>query len=317
MLAAAGVSDGRITPAALRWCIARASTPAQIDRIALPGLKPERRAVLPGGLAILYTLLTQFGIEALWPAKGALRQGVIVDLHDRREALQRSHPVDMRDRSVAAMQRRFGVDRPQALRVRELALGWFDAVCPDAPLSDRRELGWACDLHEIGLMVSHHDHHRHSAYLLAHADAPGFSQSEQRRIGELVIGQRGSLRKVEGPLARRLFAWQLLCLRLAVIKCHARGKVDPRALTLRARGTQALLRWPATWPAQRPRTLFLLREEAQVWVRNGTLDLVLPAPRADPARSRRAARPAARRRARGRAARSRHPCAAPRPAPRR
>ena len=77
-------------------------------------------------------------------------------------------------------------------------------------------------------MVSHHDHHRHSAYLLAHVDAPGFSQSQQRRIGDLVLGQRGGLRKVEPQLASETFAWQVLCLRLAVIKCHARGEADPQ-----------------------------------------------------------------------------------------
>ncbi len=277
LLATNCITDGRITPEALRWCITRCIEAGHVDRLDFAGLKAERRAVLPGGLAILYTLLTHFGIDSLWPAKGALRQGVIVELHGRRAAIAQSRPVDMRDRSIAALQRRFGVDRGQAARVRELALRLFDAVCPDAPLQDRRELGWACDVHEIGLMVSHHDHHRHSAYLLAHADVPGFSQSEQRRIGELVIGQRGSLRKVDGPLARRLFAWQLLCLRLAVIKCHARGPIDPRVLSLRARGTEARLRWPAAWPQARPRTVFLLREEAEAWARHGALRLVLPA----------------------------------------
>ena len=46
------------------------------DALGLPGLKPERRAVLGGGLSILYTLAMQFGIDALQPARGALRQGV-------------------------------------------------------------------------------------------------------------------------------------------------------------------------------------------------------------------------------------------------
>jgi exopolyphosphatase/pppGpp-phosphohydrolase len=73
----------------------------------------------------------------------------------------------------------------------------FDAAIPDADAETRRELGWACALHELGLMVSHHDHHRHSAYLLAHVDAPGFSQSQQRRVAELVLGHRGSLRKLD------------------------------------------------------------------------------------------------------------------------
>ena len=44
--------------------------------------------MLPGGLAILYTLAAQFHIEELWPAKGALRQGVVVDLHERLQGLQ-------------------------------------------------------------------------------------------------------------------------------------------------------------------------------------------------------------------------------------
>ena len=109
-----------------------------------------------------------------------------------------------------------------------VALALFDSAVPDTDPETRRELAWACALHEVGLMVSHHDHHRHSAYLLANVDAPGFSQSQQRRIGDLVLGQRGGLRKVEPQLASETFAWQVLCLRLAVIKCHARGEADPQ-----------------------------------------------------------------------------------------
>jgi exopolyphosphatase/guanosine-5'-triphosphate,3'-diphosphate pyrophosphatase len=78
-----------------------------------------------------------------------------------------------------------------------VALRLFDEALPDAGADARRELLWACALHEIGMMVSHHDHHRHSAYLLAHVDAAGFSQSQLRRIADLVLGQRGGLRKLE------------------------------------------------------------------------------------------------------------------------
>jgi len=276
VLLAAGVTDGRITPAGLRWCIERCLDAGHIDRIELPGLKPERRAVLPGGLAILYTLAANFDIRTLWPAKGALRQGVIFDLHERLEVLALARPGDMRDASVAELQRRFGVDTVQAQRVASVALALFDGVMPDADAETRRELGWACALHEIGLMVSHHDHHRHSAYLLAHVDAPGFSQSQQRRIGELVLGQRGGLRKVESALASDILAWQVLCLRLAAIKCHARGEVSTTALALRARGRDALLDFAPRWAREHPRTAFLLQEEATTWARSGALRLVLP-----------------------------------------
>ena len=277
VLVAAGVSDGRITPAALRWCIERCLEAGQVDALALPGLEADSRSVLPGGLAILYTLAAQFGIETLRPARGALRHGVIVDLHERIGAQRRRRPGELRDASVAALQSRFQVDCAQAARVSRVALALFDAVRPDADAQARRELAWACALHELGLLVSHHDHHRHSAYLLAHVDAPGFSQSQQRHLADLVLGQRGGLRKVEPALASATFAWQLLCLRLALIACHARDDTDGAALALRARGRDAQLAWPARWADTHPRTLYLLQEEAAAWARNGSLRLVLPA----------------------------------------
>ena len=277
LLLAAGMTDGRITPQGLRWCIERCLSAGHIDRIDLQGLKPERRAVLPGGLAILYTLSTHFDIGALWPAKGALRQGVIVDLHERLLSLHKARPGDMRDHSAAELQRRFDVDGAQAERVARIALALFDAVVPDATPDTRRELGWACALHEIGLMVSHHDHHRHSAYLLTHVDAPGFSQSQQRRVADLVLGQRGGLRKIEPLLASETFAWQVMCLRLAAIKCHARGAVDTGVLVLSARPREAHLAYTPAWAESYPRTQYLLQEEATVWARSGPLRLMLPA----------------------------------------
>ena len=282
LLQAAGQSHGCITPAGLRWCMERCLEGGHIDRIEMPGLKADRRAVLPGGLAILYTLAMQFNIEELWPAKGALRQGVVIDLHERLQSHAQTQggarPRDARDTSVVDLQSRFRVDAAQAARVAQVALKLFDEVMPDAEPETRRELGWACALHEVGLMVSHHDHHRHSAYLLAHVDAAGFSQSQQRRVGDLVLAQRGGLRKVEPQLVSENFAWQVLCLRLAVIKCHARSEVNVQALSLRVKGRDALLAHSAAWAESHPRTQFQLLEEAAAWVRSGPLRLVLPAP---------------------------------------
>ncbi len=277
LLQATGQTDGRITPEGLRWCIERCLEAGHMERIDLPSLRPDRRAVLPGGLAILYTLATHFGIDNLWPAKGALRQGVVIDLQERLHAPQRGRVQDIRESSVAELQRRFAVDTTQAQRVAALALTLFDTAVPDAEAETRRELSWAAALHEIGLMVSHHDHHRHSAYLLAHVDAPGFSQSQQRRLGELVLGQRGGLRKIEPQLANETFAWQVLCLRMAVIKCHARRGVDLQAIGLRPRQREANLVFRGAWARANPRTLFLLQEEAATWARSGPLRMVLPA----------------------------------------
>ena len=277
LLAANGVTDGRITPEGLRWCIAGCIQAGHTDKLRWSALRPERRAVLPGGLAILYTLATHFGIQSLVPARGALRQGVIIDLRERLEALRHAHPEDVRDETVRELQQRFAVATDQALRVRTVAQSLYDAIANgDAHAETRRELGWACDLHEVGQMVSHHDHHRHSAYLVANVDAAGFSQSQQRRISELVLGQRGGLRKLDLALSNPAFAWQALCLRLAVIKCHARGAIDPNVLQLARDGRAARLDYRPEWSENHPRTLHLLREEADAWARQGPLDLLLP-----------------------------------------
>ena len=129
------------------------------------------------------------------------------------------------------------------------------------------------------MMVSHHDHHRHSAYLLSHVDAAGFSQSQQRRLGELVLAQRGSLRKSEAALGSEEFAWQVLCLRLAIIKCHARSGVDPGAIEIERHGAEARLGFAPGWARSHPRTMYLLGEEVAAWERGGSLQLRLDGPR--------------------------------------
>ena len=85
--------------------------------------------------------------------------------------LSQAPPLRQHQLPDTALQARFGVDVAQARRVRDTALQLQDAAFPQADPQARRELAWACDLHELGLAVSHHDYHRHSAYLMSHLDA--------------------------------------------------------------------------------------------------------------------------------------------------
>jgi exopolyphosphatase/guanosine-5'-triphosphate,3'-diphosphate pyrophosphatase len=281
ILAANGITDGTITPEALRWCITQCIEAGDAENLVLPGLKPDRKAVLGGGLSILYTLSQHFDIEALKPAKGALRQGVIFDLEERLEAARNHRLPDPRDNSVRELQERFRVDMGHAERVRQRALSlWQSLREPDASTDgeDARELGWASALHEIGMMVSHHDHHRHSAYLLGHVDASGFSQSQLRKLAMLVLGQRGELIKLAEHLHDTAMMSQVLCLRLAIILHHARIDHPARMATLeRGRGGRARLMLPRKWAEAHPRTIHLLEEETRRWAGQGDrpLDIVL------------------------------------------
>jgi exopolyphosphatase/guanosine-5'-triphosphate,3'-diphosphate pyrophosphatase len=267
ILAAAGVSDGRVTPDGLRWLMERCLEAGSAERLDVPGLKDDRRTVIGGGLAILYTLAAHFGIDELKPARGALRQGVIFDLEARQMAERLAGGEDLREQSVHELQQRFGVDVEQAHRVAAVATSLLAGADPKADPEAARELGWAAALHEAGMMVSHHDHHRHSAYLLTHVDAPGFSQNQLRRMGELVLGQRGGLRKMETQLQNAAFALRLLCLRLAVIVCHARDDVDPGVISLQPGNDGACIGIEPDWADAHPRALHLLREEVAAWAK--------------------------------------------------
>lgn len=277
ILAANGITDGCITPESLRWCIEQCIAAGSTENLNLPGLKPERKAVLGGGLSILYTLSQHFDIEALRPAKGALRQGVIFDLEERLEAARNHRLPDPRDTSVRELQQRFKVDAAHAERVRLRALALWQSLeepAASADGEDARELGWASALHEIGMMVSHHDHHRHSSYLLGHVDASGFSQSQLRRLAALALGQRGELIKLAEHLHDTAFMSQVLCLRLASILHHARIDLPEKVATLqRVRGGRARLHLNRRWAIQHPRTIHLLDEETRRWAGQGDRQL--------------------------------------------
>ena len=107
------------------------------------------------------------------------------------------------------------------------------------------------------------------------SDAYVLTVTLDKWLTKLVLGQRGGLRKIENTLAQESAAWQVLCLRLATIKCHARGDVSADVLSLRRSGNEAVLEFPPEWAQTHPRTLYLLREEAEAWSRGGTLKLTL------------------------------------------
>ena len=236
VLAASGQSDG--THHARRPALADAALPRGRQRRPARrcrACRDDRRAVIAGGLSMLYTLAMHFGIDALQPARGALRQGVIFDLAARREIERRAAVAtrDIRDASVRELQRRFQVDTEQADRVEAVALSLLDDIEPATPSELRRELRWA------GGAARDRDDD------LAPRPPPA-----QRLRARPRRRRRASRRASCGASAtwcsasaaacassRRgwqelTFALHLLCLRLAVIVCHARGDVDPAEIAL-------------------------------------------------------------------------------------
>jgi exopolyphosphatase/guanosine-5'-triphosphate,3'-diphosphate pyrophosphatase len=121
-------------------------------------------------------------------------------------------------------------------------------------------------LHEIGTHISHSDYHKHGAYILDNADALGFAFAEMQRLGILVLGHRGKLRKVEAELEEETLRMQLSTLRLAVILCHARRDPEIQDIVLCHDANGMLsLRYPGAWALKYPQSAYLLQEEVMAW----------------------------------------------------
>ena len=194
-----------------------------VAEMEFDGLKEDRRAVLPAGIAILYAIFDVLELDKLVYSDGALREGVMYDL------LGRFQHEDIRDRSVQALMGRYNADPKQAERVVNMAQHLFDGVADSLKLTteDSDLLRRAAYLHEIGLAISHAGYHRHGAYLLQHSDIAGFSQIDQNHLSHLVAHHRRKLRsdarvdvmKVGG----NKLVYLCLLLRLAVLLNHSRS----------------------------------------------------------------------------------------------
>lgn len=169
-------------------------------RAQLPVISPQRAEVIVAGGQILEGVMRALKIETLQPCGYALREGVIIDFLRQIEA-ESLPPVpdveDIRLRDVFVVGRRYGYEEKHALQVAELAEKIFDALAPVYKLErhGRTLLAAAALLHDVGYHISHENHHKHSFYLIRHAEMTGFSDTEKAIIANVARYHRGSLPK--------------------------------------------------------------------------------------------------------------------------
>ena len=261
---AAGLTNGVVTPALLKELRRELIEAGDIHRIKFPGLKEDRREVIAGGLAVLSAVFETFNIKEMRPASGALRVGLLYDILGRRS----QH--DTRDLTVSSIIRRVDVDKQQAARVAGLADQFFKVLTEKNPDQDRRKLlQWAAMLHEAGRSISPSGYHKHSHYILLNSDLPGFSRYDQSCMANIVLGQRGNLKKVERSLIDPVERSMICAMRLAVIFAHAHRTVKMPAFSLKqtTRGFEMTI--DHNWLARHPLTGYLLEQEELVWSRAG------------------------------------------------
>ena len=230
----------------------------RLDAIDLPGLSERRRPVIAGGALIIDGLMDALSIDVLSASPFALREGLLYDLVARLAPDQgQDNP---RQGTIEAMLDRYQCDRAQARRVRHWALTGWDATATawSLPAVSRELLAATCSVHELGLAIAHEHYHLHSGYVLAHADMPGFSQTEQQVMATLARGQRakphpGGLDLIPERLHETTLHL-LMLMRLAVALARARNDDWPDRIEWRADTRTLHLSLPDAWLKAHPLT---------------------------------------------------------------
>jgi len=263
-----------ITRDGLEAVIGQLMGAGHVQAAGFGSISADRALVFGGGLAILKQVFDSLDLQEMRAADGALREGLLYDM------LGRFSDEDVRSRTARSMEERFHVDTGQADRVEATAVALLQQVAEQWDLEDLENeqfLRWAARLHEIGLDISHAHFHRHGAYLLEHADMPGFTREEQRTLACVVGSHR---RKPHLELALDLVPpWDeraerlAVLLRLAVLFNRSRSAETAPPLRVAAQGRTVTLKLPRGWLKANPLTAAdLEQEQAYLATARYTLD---------------------------------------------
>ncbi|MBA4290358.1 MAG: exopolyphosphatase [Pseudomonas sp.] len=269
---AAGLGAGEVNAEGMAWLKRKMFKAGEVEKLDLDGIKPDRRAIFPAGMAILEAIFDACDIQRMSHSEGALREGVLYDL------LGRHQHEDVRERTLSSLMERYHVDLEQAARVESKALSALDKVAQDWGLEDdwhRELLSWAAKVHEVGLDIAHYQYHKHGAYLVEHSDLSGFSRQDQQMLALLVRGHRRNIPKdklaefgAEGIKLTRL----CVLLRFAILFHHIRGTQEMPNVELKASEQRLDILFPEGWLECNPLTQADFTQEAE-WLKRIGIEL--------------------------------------------
>ncbi len=186
---------------------------AVVDRLAdarlhglqsvVPGLDPTRADIALAGAVILDEVGRAFGVDRLVVSEYALREGVLLDAWERSNRGSLQHLHDLRRRGVSQLAELTDDDPNHSAHVARLALLLFDDLAERLSISPegREYLESAALLANVGLFVSHANHHKHTYYVIRNSEhLVGFTDREIELIAQIARYHRKSepKRKHEG-----------------------------------------------------------------------------------------------------------------------
>ena len=171
------------------------------ERQSITGIGPRRAEIIVPGTAVLLRLLEAFRMPALFHSAAGVRDGIIADLATRRVDRGVSQLTQDQRTVVEEMAEHYAVPLRHARRVARLTNELFLGLkaIHKLPPHYGRLLEAAAYLHDTGHYVSDTRHHKHSYYLVANSDMPGFTLTERELIANLCRYHRKALPTPEHP----------------------------------------------------------------------------------------------------------------------
>lgn len=193
-------------------------------RRKVTGIGPRRAEIIVPGIAVLLQFLRAFRMSAFYYSRAGVRDGIIADLAARNVGSEVSHLSREQRAEVEEMCRRYAVPLPHGRKVADLAGMLFIALQPvhKLPAATGKLIEAAAYLHDVGHYVSGVAHHKHSWYIVANSDMPGFTERERLLIAALCRYHRKALPSADhnafqplAPEEKRLLTMAIPILRLA------------------------------------------------------------------------------------------------------
>jgi exopolyphosphatase/guanosine-5'-triphosphate,3'-diphosphate pyrophosphatase len=183
------------TAAQIRNLLKQVGALSVAKRAKIPGIGAKRAEIIVAGVAVLHEVIQALKMPRLYYSTAGVREGIIADLsHGKTGQAQAKLTADQK-RVVRAMAQRYGAVKEHTRKVGDLSVMLFHELrsLHGLPSGCGRLLEAAANLYNIGHFVNEAKHHRHSMYLVANSDLPGFEDREREVIANLCRYHRKSM----------------------------------------------------------------------------------------------------------------------------
>lgn len=176
------------------------------QRRKLKGLSKERSDIFVGAATVLVTLIEYLDLKELHVSGSGLRDGFLYEyIFKNKKPL-----IDVLDFSLKNNLLNYEIDVKHPSHVWMLTETMYNELNPiiNIPINPYKILKTASMLHDVGILISYFDHHKHSSYMIANSKINGLTHKEQLMASYIAALHRKNEFKINLKLYQNLITEQ-------------------------------------------------------------------------------------------------------------